>query len=136
MERALAGQPLWKIPFLRKASRPSGLYGSQRVRVSLNAWEAAATRSGLTTFPSPLTPINSNPNFTPGLDQAFRHWEQQGRRSIGHFFNEKGPISFEDFRVDFAVPETEWYHYQQIRHWVMQPQVRQGAERRLTPYER
>lgn len=137
MDSSLAAQPLWGVPFLPSSSRPKNLYLSEVTRPILHAWDNTAISRNLTTFPSPITPIVLNPDFTPGMDhRAFQHWTNEGTRSIGHFFDLSGPIPFHTFRTKHKIPKTERYRYFQIRHWVTQKETREGAERKLTLFER
>ena len=71
------------------------------------AWDRVATARGLTTFPSPLTPLLGNAAFDPGLDAfSFRAWQEVGCKHAGDLFDLDGAISFDRLRHDRGFPDS------------------------------
>ncbi|KAJ1188740.1 hypothetical protein NDU88_005497 [Pleurodeles waltl] len=102
----------------------------------LRTWDAVASRSGLTSFPSPMTPIGANPDFEHGLRlEALRRWYEGGCKRVGGLFDEQGVLSFEQMREAYGLREADRLMYYQIQHWALQPANRALIDRPLTPFE-
>ena len=137
MDQQVAGIHIWKVPWLQKRHRPWGTYSSEVTKTTLVAWDRVAYTKGLTTFPSPLSPITSNADFSPGLkDQNFKEWQDTNCKHAGKLYDLEGIISFEQLKRDRGLPETERHRYLQVRHWVMQPSIKSYVGRPLFPFEK
>ncbi|KAJ1106762.1 hypothetical protein NDU88_004162 [Pleurodeles waltl] len=87
MDQAVVGSHIWKESWLRRRHRARGLYVSPVTEVSMRVWDRVASRMGLTTFPSPMTPLGANPDFGPGLQsEALRRWHEGGCKLVGNIF--------------------------------------------------
>ncbi|XP_078518461.1 uncharacterized protein LOC144783270 [Lissotriton helveticus] len=136
-DQAVAGRPLQGLSFLPRCHRPPNLYASKITSTVLEVWDKVAVARELTSFPSPMTPIFDNPDFSPGLDtRAHATWRATPCRNVGHMFDLKGILPFQKVKEDYGIPETDRLPYLQVRHWVLQPSIQPGAQCRLTPYEK
>ncbi|KAJ1218302.1 hypothetical protein NDU88_005885 [Pleurodeles waltl] len=97
MDRVAAGTSLWKLPFLQRAMRPKSLYASSISRSTMEIWDRVSEMAALTSFPTPLTPIIGNANFTPGLNYA-----ASGPLST---FDDSGPMIFAQMHADHELPK-------------------------------
>lgn len=128
-DQVVAATPLQGIPFLRKKHRPPNLYASHITHTILHTWDLTNKKYGLTTFPSPLTPLFDNPDFSPGTHRSlFARWRSTECQAVGHFFDVDSVIPFTQLKTDYGLTESERLPYLQIRHWVLHPKVRPQAQ--------
>lgn len=136
-DQAVAGRPLKSVPFLLKHHRPPALYTSPITRTTLRAWDQTNIRHGLTTFPSPLTPLFDNPEFPSGFHRAaYPGWRTTGCFPLGPLYGPSGVVPFHQLCRDYGIPATDTFQYLQLTHWASRTEIRTQADRRLTQFER
>lgn len=134
---AMASTDIGRIPFLKREDRLRYFHKSPITRTVMRVWDSAATKYKLTSFPSPLTPILDNPDFTPGTDcLAYIDLRRSECQSAGHLFDLDGFFSFTTLRERYNLPKLRLFQYFQIRHWLMHPDVRPMVGRKMTPFEK
>lgn len=82
---------------------------------TLKAWfitQKLEGRSGLT---SPLTPIQGNPNFLPGMvDGGYSTWATRGIKRMCDLFQGASMLSFAQLRGKYNLPRHDFFKYLQI----------------------
>lgn len=67
------------------------------------------------------TPICQNPLFKPGqMDTAFDIWKRKGIRSLADLYIDGHFASFAQLQDKYSIPNSHFFRYLQIRHYVKQ----------------
>lgn len=133
----VTGRTIWDLPWLHRAARSRSAYIAVPTKTALEVWDRVAARKGLTTFPSPHTPIENNPWFPPACHTlAFSKWAQGGCRVIWDLYDGDALKTWDHCREEFCLPLGGKLQYAQLRHWVAVPAMSRAATRPFTPFER
>lgn len=134
---ALTSTDIGRIPFLKRKDRSRFLHKSPVTGTVMRVWDSTVTKYNLTSFPSPLTPLLDNPDFTPGTDRlAYRDLRQSECQSAGHLFDLDGFLPFATLKDWYNLPNMHLFQYFQIQHWLMHPDIRPMVDRKMTPFEK
>lgn len=103
---------------------------------SLSIYNTIGRQKGPVRYPSPLTLIWGNSDFSPAAEgSAFRAWETGGCHILSDLFNKGAPLTFDQCKARFGLTKAERFCYCQVRHWITQPEVKIGAIRYPTSFE-
>lgn len=78
---------------------------------------------------SQFTTFWGNPHLTPGMDNSrFCMWRERGIAAVKDVFDPGGKLySFEQLKAMFNIPNTDFYMYLQIRHFIQSSAISEGT---------
>ena len=69
---------------------------------------------------SPLTAIQGNPDFPPGLnDQGFNFWSDSGITTLNNLFDGPTLMSFDQIQQKYGLPRGHFFRYLQVRDFIL-----------------
>uniref|UniRef100_A0A8C5QKU6 Reverse transcriptase domain-containing protein n=1 Tax=Leptobrachium leishanense TaxID=445787 RepID=A0A8C5QKU6_9ANUR len=119
VEQELVGRPLTVLPWLtlREGRRLAG--SSPHTQATFGIWRRSAAKLGLTSFPSPMTPVVHNEEYLPGLDpHSIRRLVQVPTPRILHFVHDSTCRPLADLMGDSPISFLHTFHYAQLRHYL------------------
>uniref|UniRef100_A0A8C5QG33 Reverse transcriptase domain-containing protein n=1 Tax=Leptobrachium leishanense TaxID=445787 RepID=A0A8C5QG33_9ANUR len=128
--------PLWTLPWLPRSVVPNAARTHPLIGATLLLWDRLKFTHALSSYPSPLLPLTSNPLFAPGVRSTLRRHLTEGYRllalHVAHIPTleaitqrpELPPLSFLDK-----------FNFSQIRHFLGSLPEGHRLTRSLSPFE-
>nr|XP_033806298.1 uncharacterized protein LOC117363106 isoform X2 [Geotrypetes seraphini] len=84
------------------------------------AWKLLCKMLQISPRNTPCLPIIGNGDFLPGLESTvFRRWSRAGLQYVSQTVQSTGsPTSFNDLQMKFRLLPTDWFAYQQLKHYL------------------
>lgn len=119
LEDALCPLPLRYSPWISGKNLPLDLKHHPLIHTSLSVLHKATRNTGLSGSVGPLTPIQDNPDFPPGVGNRFLQSPDPGHILLAkHCFQGTQIKNFQTLKTDVPLPDLTLWNYRQIRSFV------------------
>ncbi|CAH2273791.1 Hypothetical predicted protein, partial [Pelobates cultripes] len=119
-----------------KQARPQPPHTTPALDTVIAIWNKLSIKHGLTSNPSPLTPILRNEHFTPGMTpKDFAHYEDNDLVRTYQFFRNQKIIAFTDLPQTRPLTTHDFFRYLQIKNLLDTPTYKQAGNTPLTVFE-
>lgn len=89
------------------------------VQNTINTWYKILLFFRINNHFSLLAPIFKNPDFIPSCqDSVFKVWHEKGLDQLAKLFEGDTMVSFENLKKKYALQQSHFFRYLQIRHFV------------------
>ena len=120
IEAAQCDCPLRNLLFLKDPKTVRRFCNNPIVSNTLKAWRVARLLEGRAKVTSPLTSIQGNPDFPPGLnDPGFNSWRDGGITTLGNLFNGPVLMSFDQIQQKYDLPRRHFFRFLQVRDFIL-----------------
>uniref|UniRef100_A0A8C5PD18 Reverse transcriptase domain-containing protein n=1 Tax=Leptobrachium leishanense TaxID=445787 RepID=A0A8C5PD18_9ANUR len=119
LEEKVAGRPLWMLPWLLTDVGDLNLDRDSPVYTTLRIWHQIRVRFALSSAPSPLLPLEYNPDFEPGIRETLRSRLTLGARVSACSVLRDG--AFMDLTAVPGDPSPtllDQFNFHQVRHYL------------------
>uniref|UniRef100_A0A8C5PEB2 Reverse transcriptase domain-containing protein n=1 Tax=Leptobrachium leishanense TaxID=445787 RepID=A0A8C5PEB2_9ANUR len=119
LEEKEAGRPLWTLPWLLADLGGLNIDRDSTVHATLRLWHQIRVRFTLSSAPSPLLPLEHNPEFAPGVRETLRQRLTRGARVSALSVLRDGTFaSLEGAPGDPPPALLDQFNFQQIQHYL------------------
>ena len=120
IEAAQCDCPLRNLLFVKDHATVTKFCKNPIVSNTLKAWRLARLLEGRAKVTSPLTSIQGNPDFPPGLnDPGFNTWRDGGVTTLGNLFNGPTLMSFVQIQQKYGLPRGQFFRFLQVRDFIL-----------------
>uniref|UniRef100_A0A8C5LT99 Reverse transcriptase domain-containing protein n=1 Tax=Leptobrachium leishanense TaxID=445787 RepID=A0A8C5LT99_9ANUR len=131
------GVPLWTLPWLPHQAVPNAARTHPLIGTTLRLWDRLKFSHALSSSPSPLLPLISNPLFTPGVRTSLRRHLVEGDRLLAMHVAHIPTLAALTSRIDLPpLSFLDRFNFGQIRHYLGTLPEGHKLTRALTPFER
>uniref|UniRef100_A0A8C5Q087 Reverse transcriptase domain-containing protein n=1 Tax=Leptobrachium leishanense TaxID=445787 RepID=A0A8C5Q087_9ANUR len=129
--------PLWTVPWLPHRAIPTAVRTHPLVGNTLRLWDRLKFSHALSSSPSPLLPLTSNPSFSPGVRPTLCRHLAEGSRllvlQVAHIPTQEALTSRNDLP---PLSFMDRFNFQQIHHYLSSLPEGHKLTRALSPFER
>uniref|UniRef100_A0A8C5R1N4 Reverse transcriptase domain-containing protein n=1 Tax=Leptobrachium leishanense TaxID=445787 RepID=A0A8C5R1N4_9ANUR len=136
VDQEILGVPIAVLPWLPRGQGGRLARSSPFTWATYKLWRLSAIKAGLTSFPSPMSPVIYNNDFPPGLDpHSVRRLVLVSTPRLSHFIDSKGRRPLTDLMGDRPISFIHSFHYAQVGHFLDRISQRHHLGRQLTTFE-
>uniref|UniRef100_A0A8C5PGP4 Reverse transcriptase domain-containing protein n=1 Tax=Leptobrachium leishanense TaxID=445787 RepID=A0A8C5PGP4_9ANUR len=131
------GVPLWSLPWLPHRAVPKEARCHPLVGATMRLWDRLKFSHSLSSSPSPLLPLSSNPLFSPGIRRTLQQHLTDSNRLLALHVAHIPSLQALTSRPDLPpLSFLDRFNFQQIRHYLSSLQGGHALTRALSPFER
>uniref|UniRef100_A0A8C5QFF1 Reverse transcriptase domain-containing protein n=1 Tax=Leptobrachium leishanense TaxID=445787 RepID=A0A8C5QFF1_9ANUR len=136
LEEKEAGHPLWTLPWLLADLGDLNIDRDSTVHATLRLWHHIRVRFTLSSAPSPLLPLEHNPDFAPGVRETLRQRLTRGARVSALSVLRDGTFaSLEGAPGDPPPALLDLFNFHQVQHYLRRVPGNTKLARPLTHFE-
>lgn len=137
IENVFSPIPLQHLPWINPNKIPKVIKLHPLINTTLLNFKAACKPLQLRPTPGPMTPLEDNPDFEPGLSLHNPTVDpQRPRRKIQQRFHNEVLLTHQVMSSKFPEYHIPFYKYLQICHYIQSCKSNASLHRKLTPFER
>lgn len=119
IENAFTPIPIKLLPWINKKKIPKGVTSNPLINSTLTNFKAACKLLKLKPTPGPMTPLENNPDFVPGVHAHLPRTDpDRPRLKLHQLFHQGTLMTFQAMTSEFPDHHIPFYKYLLIRHFI------------------
>lgn len=114
----LKGIPLRNLLYTSNEKASVLIQNNMLLKNMIAIWRRVRRLEGYSNCFSLLTPIQENPDFSPGLEGGFADWSIKGIKKVGDLVHEGSLLKFNQMRVKYGLTNKDFLKYVQVKSFI------------------